>query len=62
VTVTADNVKNEVIITGDAGSRITLSWSSALLLGCLLKEASVHAEPASPAGRTYAPATERARV
>jgi hypothetical protein len=60
--VEANKATHQVILRGERGSEITLSWSSALLLGCLLKEASVQAEPASPAGRTYEPSVERARV
>jgi hypothetical protein len=60
MTVTTDTIRNEVTIEGEAGSRITLSWSAALLLGTLLREASHEAEPQLK-GKTYAPTTERAR-
>jgi hypothetical protein len=60
--VEADRTKHLVTIRGDRGSEITLSWSNALLLGCLLKEASVEAEPEVLPGKSYAPSTERARV
>ena len=57
--VEADRTKHQVTIRGDRGTEITLSWSAALLLGTLLREASVEAEPATPSGRTYAPTAGR---
>jgi hypothetical protein len=60
--VTADRVRNLVTIHSDAGSRIILTWSGALLLGTQLREASVEAEPPARPGKSYVPSTERARV
>jgi hypothetical protein len=60
--VEADRTKHQVILRGDRGTEITLSWSGALLLGTMLRQASVQAEPSAPRpGRTYCPSTERER-
>jgi hypothetical protein len=61
VIVTADPKRHEVTITGDLGSEITMTWSAAANLASLLNEASRKAEPPVRPGRTYRPATERAR-
>jgi hypothetical protein len=55
MTVTAIPERGEVILTRASGATITLTWSGALLLGTLLREASVQAEPVMPAGKHYAP-------
>lgn len=59
--VEADRTKHQVTLHSDFGSRIVLTWSAALLLGTLLREASVAAEPPARPGRTYTPTTERDR-
>ena len=59
--VEVDQTQNQVILTGDFGTRIILGWSAALVLGGLLKDASVLAEPAPMPGKSYVPATERDR-
>ncbi len=59
--VHADRKNNEVTIDGDNGSRITMTWSGALLLGTLLREASVEAEPPALSGRSYSLSVERDR-
>jgi hypothetical protein len=61
MTVTTDSVRHQVILTGDYGMRIVLGWSAALVLGGLLKDASVQAEPAALPGRSYCPSVERDR-
>jgi hypothetical protein len=60
--VEANKATNQVILRGDRGTEITLSWSAALLLGTLLREASIEVEPPALPGKSYVPATERARV
>jgi hypothetical protein len=60
--VDVDQAKHQVILTGDCGMRTVLGWSAALVLGGLLKDASVQAEPAALPGRSYCPTTERTRV
>jgi hypothetical protein len=59
--VEANKATHQVVLKTDRGSEIVLNWSSALLLGCMLKEASVQAEPPAPAGRSYSPSVERER-
>lgn len=61
MTVLTDTQKHQVTIHGDHGTEITLTWSGALVLGTLLREASIQAEPTALPGRTYAPAIERDR-
>lgn len=59
--VEADSTRNQVTLHSDAGSEITMTWSAAADLASLLNEASRQAEPPAPKGKTYSPATERAR-
>jgi hypothetical protein len=59
--VDVDHAKHQVIVTGDYGMRIVLGWSAALVLGGLLKDASVQAEPPALPGRSYCPSVERDR-
>ena len=55
MTVTVDPERNEVVMTTASGTTMTLTWSAALLLGTLLREASVEAEPIIAPGKCYAP-------
>jgi hypothetical protein len=57
--VIADRLRNLVTIHGDRGTEITLTWSAALVLGTLLREASVRAEPAPALGKCYSPTSGR---
>jgi len=57
--VEADRTKHQVTLHSESGTEITLSWSSALLLGTLLREASVAAEPPARPGKSYRPISER---
>ena len=62
MTVTVDPEQNEVLMTTANGTTITLTWSAALLLGTLLREASVEAEPALVPGKRYSPAVSHGGV
>jgi hypothetical protein len=57
--VIADRLRNLVTIHGDRGTEITLTWSAALVLATLLREASVTAEPAPAPGKCYSPTSGR---
>lgn len=59
--IDADRIKNQVILTSEAGTQIILSWAGAANLASLLNEASRQAEPPAPQGKTYRPAVERSR-
>ncbi|MDQ3231657.1 MAG: hypothetical protein M3Q07_07540 [Pseudobdellovibrionaceae bacterium] len=59
--VEADRSKHQVIIRGDLGTEIVLNWSAALVLGGLMRDASVEAEPPALSGRSYSPTVERDR-
>lgn len=57
--VYSDPSRNQVIIRGEAGSEIRLSWAAALNLGSLLIKKAEEAEPPARPGKTYAPTAER---
>lgn len=57
--VFTDPSRNQVIIRGEAGNEIRLSWAAALNLGSLLIKKAEEAEPAARPGKTYRPAIER---
>lgn len=57
--VFTDPSRNEVIIRGEAGNEIRLSWAAAANLSTILNEASRQAEPAARPGKIYEPVTER---
>jgi len=54
MTVVADPHRQRVVLRGEK-FEVDLTWSQALLLGTLLREASVEAEPATPIGLRYEP-------
>lgn len=57
--VFTDPSRNQVIIRGEAGSEIRLSWAAALNLGSLLIKKAEEAEPPARPGKTYRPVPER---
>lgn len=57
--VFTDPTRNQVIIRGEAGSEIRLSWAAALNLGSLLIKRAEEVEPAARPGKTYEPKCER---
>jgi len=57
--VKADRTKNQVIIRGDRGTKIILSWAAAANLSTLLSEKSHEAEPAPAKGKSYSPTSGR---
>jgi hypothetical protein len=56
--VKVDPANHRVLLNTDQGGQITLSWSGALLLGTLLREASLDAEP-QPKGKTFSTSVSR---
>ena len=60
MTVVADPQRQLVVLTGGK-FEVDLTWSQALLLGTLLREAFLEVEPATPLGRTYEPTSGRWR-
>jgi len=56
--VEVDHATHHVVLTGDRGSEIVLTWAAALNLGSLLIQKAEEAEPA-PKGKTYMPTAGR---